>query len=332
MSPPDVQQVQRVVLFSGGIGSWAAAARVADRERAAGHGTARLTLLFTDTLMEDGDLYRFLIEGACQVLGLPRPAGLVDALAALPEFHVDREARVAGLAAARARAAESVPGLVWLAEGRDPFEVFRAERMLGNSRVDPCSKLLKREPTNRWLTANRDPQRTVVSVGIDWTEVHRYTAIATRRGGQGWTYDAPLCERPYVTKPDLLRAAREAGLAPPRLYGLGLAHNNCGSFCIKAGQGHYALVHRVLPDRYAFYEAQEEGMRTFLGRDVAMLTDRSGDGKKKPLPLRVLRERLEAPQVPGPDGAPVQLDLFDVGGCGCFATPDAPDVPEEAES
>jgi hypothetical protein len=39
-----------IVMFSGGIGSWAAAKRVAER-----HGTDNLTLLFTDTLIEDGD-------------------------------------------------------------------------------------------------------------------------------------------------------------------------------------------------------------------------------------------------------------------------------------
>lgn len=39
---------QRVVNFSGGIGSWAAARRVADH-----HGTDGLVLLFADTLIED---------------------------------------------------------------------------------------------------------------------------------------------------------------------------------------------------------------------------------------------------------------------------------------
>ena len=54
--------MKHVVMFSGGAGSWAAAKRVAER-----HGTADLTLLFTDTLMEDEDLYRFLHEAAAAV-------------------------------------------------------------------------------------------------------------------------------------------------------------------------------------------------------------------------------------------------------------------------
>jgi 3'-phosphoadenosine 5'-phosphosulfate sulfotransferase (PAPS reductase)/FAD synthetase len=54
-----------VVQYSGGIGSWAAAQRVA-----ATHGTANLVLLFADVLTEDDDLYRFLDDSTHQ-LGVP---------------------------------------------------------------------------------------------------------------------------------------------------------------------------------------------------------------------------------------------------------------------
>ncbi|GLX06721.1 hypothetical protein [Microbispora sp. NBRC 16548] len=53
--PPE----KHVVQMSGGIGSFWAAKRVAER-----HGTKHLTLLFADTLAEDEDLYRFLTD-AC---------------------------------------------------------------------------------------------------------------------------------------------------------------------------------------------------------------------------------------------------------------------------
>ncbi|TXK41466.1 hypothetical protein FR742_19515 [Nonomuraea sp. C10] len=54
--------MRHVVQFSGGIGSWAAAQRVA-----AQHGTDRLTLLFADTLVEDDDLYRFNQDATAQL-------------------------------------------------------------------------------------------------------------------------------------------------------------------------------------------------------------------------------------------------------------------------
>jgi hypothetical protein len=54
-----------VVQYSGGIGSWATAQRVA-----ADHGTHDLVLLFADTGVEDPDLYRFLTDSSAQ-LGVP---------------------------------------------------------------------------------------------------------------------------------------------------------------------------------------------------------------------------------------------------------------------
>ena len=48
-----------VVFYSGGLASWATAMRVAEK-----HGTKNLKMLFTDTKMEDEDLYRFLDESA----------------------------------------------------------------------------------------------------------------------------------------------------------------------------------------------------------------------------------------------------------------------------
>jgi hypothetical protein len=58
------KDIKHVVLFSGGIGSWAAAKRVVER-----HGTEGLVLLFTDTKSEDEDTYRFLREGAANIGG-----------------------------------------------------------------------------------------------------------------------------------------------------------------------------------------------------------------------------------------------------------------------
>lgn len=268
--------MKHVVKFSGGGGSWAAAKRVSER-----HGTDDLTLLFTDTRMEDEDLYRFLAEAALNVGG----------------------------------------ELVQIADGRTPWEVFFDERMLGSSRMDPCSKILKRELSDRWLAENCDPADTVVYVGIDWTESHRYdrepgTRNEKDRGGlkqqmaaRGWRFEAPLCEAPWMEKADVLNWMRAEGIEPPRLYELGFAHNNCGGFCVKAGQGHFANLLRTMPDRYRFHEEKEQEIRRFLARtDISILRDRSG-GETRPLTLRELRERIETGS---------EIDMFDIGGCGCM--------------
>ena len=51
-----------LVFFSGGIGSWAAAKRVAMRP-----DVKHITLLFADTLIEDEDLYRFLDDATANI-------------------------------------------------------------------------------------------------------------------------------------------------------------------------------------------------------------------------------------------------------------------------
>ncbi len=264
--------MKHVVTFSGGVGSWAAAKRVV-----AQHGAENITLLFTDTRMEDEDLYRFFTEAAANV-------GAAD--------------------------------VVWLADGRTPWDVFFTVRFLGNSQVDPCSRILKREPAAKWLDENCDPADTTVYVGIDWSEIHRYEGIRERRAAAGWTYRAPLCEAPYLTKNDVFKWLAAEGIKRPRLYDLGFSHNNCGGFCIKAGQAHFKRLLQAMPERYEYHEKREEDLRLYLKADVSILTDRSGDGAKKPLTLREFRERIQG-------GA--QIDLFDIGGCGCFI-----DEPEAA--
>jgi hypothetical protein len=255
--------MKHVVMFSGGIGSWAAAKRVVAK-----HGAADVTLLFTDTRMEDKDLYRFLKESALNV-GVP---------------------------------------LVTLAEGRNPWHVFFDERMLGNSRIDPCSKILKRQIANNWLKKNCDPNATTVHIGIDWSEVHRYDGLRERRAADGWRYEAPMCDAPYMSKAEMIGWLKSEGIAPPRLYELGFSHNNCGGFCVKAGQGHFANLLRTMPERYAKHEAMEQAFRTYIGRDVAMMTESPG-GVERPLTMMDLRKRIESGK---------QVDLFEQGGCGCF--------------
>ncbi len=294
-----------IAQFSGGAGSWGAAKRVVQL-----HGTDNLILLFADTLIEDQDTYRFLLEGAANVFGVPAPLDLMARALALPEadkgHQAERKELLAGL---RQDANERLPFLRWIAEGRTPHEVFEDVRFLGNSRFDPCSKHLKRDLLHGWKTAHCDRTQTVCYVGIDWSEKHRYDRLASRWQAIGWRYEAPLCDAPYLTPQGVREWMRADGLAPPRAYGLGFHHNNCGGGCVKAGQGHWITLLRVMPERYADWEERENDRREQLG-DVSMLSDRTGDNIKKPLTLTALRERYEA-------GRTGQIDLFDIGGCGC---------------
>lgn len=142
-----------VVMYSGGVGSFLAAQRIRHLNP---------ILLFTDTLIEDDDLYRFLDESATY-LGL---------------------------------------SLVKLADGRTPWQVFRDVRFIGNSRTAPCSHILKQQQARKWIDErfSENPWMVKIYVGIDWTEIHRLDgAIA---GWAPYDVEAPLCDKPLVDKAD----------------------------------------------------------------------------------------------------------------------------------
>ena len=228
-------------------------------------GTKDVTLLFADTKMEDADMPRFLLE-CSQNLGI---------------------------------------SLTVIQDGRTPWEVFKDERFLGNSRVDPCSKILKRQLLDKWHKDNCDPLDTVIYVGLGWDEYHRVERFKRRL--ENWTVSAPLCEPPYLTKNQIASLAESFSIQAPRLHREGFPHNNCGGFCIKAGQAQFKRLLQVRPELYAFHEGKEQEFRTFIGKDVSILREQS-KGVERSLTLRVLRERIEK-QLP--------IDEFDWGGCGC---------------
>jgi hypothetical protein len=114
-------------------------------------------------------------------------------------------------------------------------------------------------------------------------------------------------ETPYLSKADILKTLVASGIEPPRLYKLGFPHNNCGGFCVKAGQAQFAKLLEHFPDRYRDHERKEWETREIIGSDVTILRDRRG-GKTKPMTLTAFRERVEAGET---------FDRSDWGGCAC---------------
>lgn len=191
--------------------------------------------------------------------------------------------------------------------GATIWDVFRENRFLGNTRVDLCSRVLKREAILRWLTENCDPTDTIIVLGIDWTEAHRFERAQRRWAADGWTVAAPMIPGGF-DKTHAEEWLTSVGIARPRLYDLGFGHANCGGGCVKAGIGQFRHLHRVLPDRFAEWEAHENEMRDLLG-DVSILRDRTG-GTTTPLTLGRLRTELER--------QPALFAGEEWGACGCF--------------
>lgn len=244
---------KHIVMFSGGIGSWATAKIVAER-----YGTENLYLVFCDVkgssdnphIGEDEDTYRFIKE-----------------------------------------AVENIGGnYVYLNEGRDIWQLFEDQNFIGNSRIANCSKILKQRPARRWLKENVNPENAIIYVGIDWTETHRLPAIV--KNYLPYKAEAPLTEPPYYDKKQLIEWAESEGITTPRLYEMGFAHNNCGGGCVRAGQGQFKKLLEVMPERFATWEAKEQELRKKIGQDVAILSEVK-NGVKRPLPLIELRRRVE---------------------------------------
>lgn len=253
------------------------------------YGPANVVGLFADVNGEDADNYRFL-EEVKFALRMPRLVKLGN-------------------------------------DGRTIFDVFAKRRFLGNTRVAPCSLVLKFEACRDWMKA-LDADITHY-LGIDWTEEHRFTGWTDSKGryhrGQRerWEAEGIACRAPMVEetldKDHALKWLADLGIEPPTLTRDGYPHANCMGFCIKAGtkQAKRLLVER--PQAFAWWESEEERIRAIVG-DFAILRDRRG-GNTKGLPLRQLRRELQAAGC-----TPTLFDDDDREVCGCASFDDEGDT------
>ena len=231
-------------------------------------GPENQILLFTDTKTEDEDLYRFITEAA---------------------DNIGSE-------------------LITLADGRDVWEVFFDEKFIGNTRIDICSRILKRDLARNWINENCPPEEWQVALGIDWTEVHRYERAAPH--WKPYELVAPMCDEPYLDKSEVHAWLEAEGIALPRLYQMGFPHNNCGGFCVKQGHAGFKQLLEQMPERYAYHEAKEDEFRQKIGKDVAIMRDRRG-GVTTPLTMHKFRLRVQGEE----EG---EVDENEWGGCGCM--------------
>jgi 3'-phosphoadenosine 5'-phosphosulfate sulfotransferase (PAPS reductase)/FAD synthetase len=215
-------------------------------------GKGNVKLWFFDTLIEDNSLYEFL-----------------DQCEKLFDIKIDR-----------------------LQDGRNPWQVFRDERFIGNSRITLCSRVLKRELLVRLLRINYPDKNVILYLGYEAFETKRIDKARERWNDKGYSVEFPLEKPPFFRKDELIKSLVSKGINIPCLYQLGFTHNNCGGACVQAGINQWIKLLHIFPERYLWHEEQEQQTRKFLNKDVSILRDRT-DNHTRPLTLQELRHRIE---------------------------------------
>ena len=196
--------------------------------------------------------------------------------------------------------------IIRLCSGKTPVQLQFENKFIFNSRVATCSRELKSKVFNSWLKENYQPSECILFMGIDWSEQHRCEAIT--RNYAPYKVEYPLCaELKY--KQEYFKELKQDGIKMPRLYTMGLTHNNCGGRCVKAGIGHWLKLLEYDRNRFLEAENDEIALQRLIGEEYSHLKR-----KGKPYSLHQLRLDKES-----------QKTLFnfeecnDFGACTCFS-------------
>jgi hypothetical protein len=237
--------MKHIISFSGGAGSFATAKLVKDK-----CGLENIVMAFCDTLIEDEDLYRFNLDVAEYIFETSVSSELRWLCNNVPPVYEDH--RNAHLFALCGLWNKELPSFHYLQLGLDIWEVFYKKRWVGNSRTAHCTTELKGKQFARWLNATYSHEECVIHFGFDWTESHRFDGA--KKNWHPYTCESVLCDAPYYTRQQIMQMIDDAEIDLPRLYEMGFSHNNCGGFCVKAGQKHFKLLLEKLPKVFEYHE------------------------------------------------------------------------------
>ncbi|GED35009.1 hypothetical protein P9G84_31880 [Brevibacillus centrosporus] len=324
-----------IIFFSGGKSSFSVADWVKTN-----YPEDNIVLYFTDTLWENFDLYRFIDE-ASDKLELP---------------------------------------MLTHSAGLNPVELMFEKKLVFNSMIGDCSKVLKMRVAADFLKKGKRPAiekwrnkkhlkdegfttDATLYFGIGFEEMHRQGPI--KKNWQPFQVEMPAIDH-FIDNNEVLK---RYGIRQPVMYDLGFSHNNCNGRCVKAGQGHYKNLKQKMPDVFRQIMEQEHHLKMcvsayryitdtkvpeadripphvqeimlqelddayrdyFYGRadkpklyihpaagaiyEYAKIKQYSFMKKSsEPYPIRELHYDDER--------EPKQIDMFDIGGCGCFSDPD----------
>lgn len=213
-----------------------------------------ILMYFTDTLWEHPDCYRMLREGSDK-LQLP---------------------------------------LLTHSMGLNPIQLMFEKKMVYNSMIGDCSKILKIRVGTDFLKRGKLPAvahwrneqflkyadfitDATLYFGIGFDEMHRETAIS--KNWAPFKVVFPLIEN-NIWKEKVLK---KYDIEKPELYKLGFTHNNCHGRCVKAGQGHYKLLKEQLPEVFEKIMEQEFHLKMYVSA-YRYITKGNDPKDKTPIP------------------------------------------------
>lgn len=310
-----------VVMFSSGAGSWAAARRYVDANPG-----EHVTLLFADTKIEDEDNYRFLHEAAADI-----GRELVIVADGRTPWKVFNDEHMIGnnRAALCSRRLKQEPARAWLAAntdeqtivvvGIDWTEQHRLPAVEAAYAPRPVAAPLCQPPYTDKATILTDLRARGIEPPRLYAEgfAHANCGGACVRAGQGqWAHLLKQRPETFAEWDQQEQRFRER-------FGFDVA-------VLRDRSRTGVLEHMGLTEADLTYSLEPTGMCDSCGEARGEHSGGEGCGDFRedmervarvtataerlpslvPLPLRVLRGRIEQ--------QPEQIDMFDIGGCGCF--------------
>lgn len=310
-----------IIFFSGGKSSFSVADFVKTN-----FPDDNILLYFTDTLWEDEDLYRFIYE-ASDKLELPlliHSRGITP-----PQLMVQQKFMANNRVGTCSKELKMKVSANYLKKGIVPE--------------------VEKWHNNDYLKANDFISDATLYFGIGFEEMHREGPI--KKNWQPFKVVMPLIEN-IIDNNEILK---KYNIRQPRLYDMQFTHNNCKGRCVKAGQGHFKNL--LMKDEKTFIELMEQEIvisdyiryakqtsirsgkqKDNMFKDVwefvstgkksakiqhildtsqymknwLLGVDHKGNAIKKPYTF------MKAMSLEELEKKPVQCDIWDIGGCGCF--------------
>lgn len=310
-----------IIFFSGGKSSFSVADYVKTN-----FPDDNIVLYFTDTMWEDEDLYRFIYE-ASDKLKLPmliHSRGITP-----PQLMVQQKFMANNRVGTCSKELKMKVSSNFLKKGNVPE--------------------IEKWHNRHYLKAEEFTSNATLYFGIGFEEMHREGPI--RHNWKPFKVDMPLIEN-AIDNDEVLA---KYGIKQPRLYDMQFTHNNCKGRCVKAGQGHYKNL--LMKDEKTFIELMEQEIvisdyiryakqssirngkqKDYMFKDVWEFVstgkksekiqhiidsnkytknfifgkDHKGNDIKKQFTFMKVKSLEEL------EKEPVQCDIWDIGGCGCF--------------